>query len=161
MSNVPKPGSGKMCAFALRATARRTTLQAFVAASTPDHDAAAFMAGGSVRLRLKDHLFVPFDRSGGSHRRFLHPHFTLHYVGRRRCRVAGRRGVFLWKEFKSKPSGNVVADGFCDRDFGIIGEARGFIPCMAELVYQNLQRNPILQRDRDRRGKGVHQSGDG
>ena len=32
----------------LRATARGTTLQAFVTASAADHDAAAFMAGGSI-----------------------------------------------------------------------------------------------------------------
>ena len=37
-----------MCALGLRATARGTTLQAFVTASAADHDAATFMAGGCI-----------------------------------------------------------------------------------------------------------------
>ena len=149
MSNVPKLVQRKCCTFALRATARRATLQAFVAASTADHDAAALMAGGSIRLSLENHLFVSLDSSGVACRRFLHPQFGLCHVGQSRRRASGRRGIFFWKEFKPKPAGNVVADGFCYRDFGIIGEARGFIPCMAEFVHKHLQRNPILKRYRD------------
>jgi len=60
-------------AFALRATARGTTLQTFVAASAADHDAAALMAGGGIRLRLENYLLVSFDRSGASRRWVLHP----------------------------------------------------------------------------------------
>ena len=63
MTNVPMPGSVKLFAFALRATTRGAALQALIAASTPYHDAAALMAGGSVRLRLEDDLFVPLDGS--------------------------------------------------------------------------------------------------
>ena len=45
-----------------RAPARRSALQAFVAAAAADHDASALMAGRCIRLSLEHDFLIPLKR---------------------------------------------------------------------------------------------------
>src|ERR1700760_4276917 len=65
------------------------------------------------------------------------------------------------KEPQLEPTEDVVHDRLGKANLLVAGPARGLKAGVSEFLAQNLERNTVLERERDCRGKGVHQSGDG
>ncbi len=59
-----------------------------------------------------------------------------------------------------EPAEDVVHDRFGVSDFGSLAPAAGFKARVRELLAQHLERHAMLQRQRDRAGKAVHQARD-
>ena len=86
--------------------------------------------------------------------------------GRRRQRRCLRskprkqRQLFARKEAQIQPAEDVIHQALRVADLLVARPARGLEPRVRKLLAQHAQRNAMLQRQRDRSGKCIHQAGD-
>src|ERR1019366_5352361 len=67
---------------------------------------------------------------------------------------------FLVEELRRHPAEQVIDDRLGVRNLRVLGEARGLEAHVREFVHQELQRNAVLERERNRGRKRVHQARD-
>lgn len=80
---------------------------------------------------------------------------------RRNDHVLEQRELLSGDEADFQPAEDVVHHRLGNRDLLVAGEAAGLEAGVLEFVAQQAQRNSVLQRERDRRGEGIHETGNG
>src|SRR5580658_7669840 len=64
------------------------------------------------------------------------------------------------QEAQLQPAEDVIHDGLGKADLFVASPAGGLEASVGELLAQYLERDAVLQRERNRGGKGVHEPGD-
>ena len=133
-----------------RASTRAPTRHASVAGSAAHHQRTADVAGGRI-----SHLDKFPERLN-----------RIRALAIRRWQSGHRKAVEQFalvtaQEFEVPPAPNVVHKGLGVADLGIAGPAAGLEASMREFAAQHLEPDTVLQRQRHRCGKRIHQPGDG
>src|SRR2546427_2182024 len=137
---------------------RRPAVQALVAGAVADHQGAAFEADGGVTvLNIDEGAFLGrLCYAAGDWRRGLN---LQGGQGRFFDLDAEGSGFFRGQELRREVAEDVIHDRFCVRDLRIRCETGGLEARVAELIDEDLQWNPVLQRHRAGCGEAVHDAG--